>query len=192
MAFMKLVRILFPLVFALPLFAGTAFAPDAPAAADWKEILANRLPLLGHRNWIVIADSAYPEQSDPGIQTVYSDADQTQVVEYTLRLLAHAPHVAPTVFLDQELDFLPESDAPGITNYRETLHSIIGDRQLMKQPHEQIMAELGQVSKQFSVLIIKTRSILPYTTVFLRLDCAYWPADAEARLRKTMNESKKH
>ncbi len=26
----------------------------------WQQRLSERLPLLGHRNWIVIADSAYP------------------------------------------------------------------------------------------------------------------------------------
>ena len=29
-------------------------------AGDWKNKLRRELPLLGHRNWIVIADAAYP------------------------------------------------------------------------------------------------------------------------------------
>jgi len=32
------------------------------------------LPLFGHRNWIVVADSAYPAHSMPGIETIVSGA----------------------------------------------------------------------------------------------------------------------
>jgi hypothetical protein len=35
--------------------------------ADWKQQLKDLLPLFGHRNWIVVADSAYPAQSRSGI-----------------------------------------------------------------------------------------------------------------------------
>jgi hypothetical protein len=36
------------------------------------------------------------------------------------------------------------------------------------------------------VLIIKTDLTIPYTTVFFELGCAYWPGDAEDRMRKAM------
>jgi hypothetical protein len=39
------------------------------------------------------------------------------------------------------------------------------------------------------VLIIKTELTIPYTTVFFELGCAYWPGDAEDRMRKTMATS---
>ena len=41
-------------------------------------------------------------------------------------------------------------------------------------------------SKTFRVLIIKTTLTIPYTSVFLQLDCAYWSAAAESRLRAKM------
>lgn len=34
--------------------------------ADWKTALNRELPILGHRNWVVVADSAYPSQTAPG------------------------------------------------------------------------------------------------------------------------------
>jgi len=37
------------------------------AGSPWKNILARRLPELGHRNWIGVVDSAYPLQTSPGI-----------------------------------------------------------------------------------------------------------------------------
>ena len=39
---------------------------------NWQAELAKNLPVLGHRNFIVIADSAYPQQSNPGIKTIYT------------------------------------------------------------------------------------------------------------------------
>jgi hypothetical protein len=36
------------------------------------------------------------------------------------------------------------------------------------------------------VLVLKTRLTIPYTSVFIRLECGYWSADAEKRLRAAM------
>ena len=54
---------------------------------------------------------------------------------------------------------------------------------------EEIIAKLDSVSQVFRVLIIKTDLTIPYTTVFFELGCAYWPGDAEDRMRKTMATS---
>jgi hypothetical protein len=32
--------------------------------------------------------------------------------------------------------------------------------------------------------VIKTPSLLPYSSVFINLDCGYWSAEAEERLRR--------
>jgi hypothetical protein len=34
--------------------------------------------------------------------------------------------------------------------------------------------------------MIKTDLALPYTSAFLELDCGYWPAEAEQKLRQKM------
>src|SRR5438105_2938044 len=44
-----------------------------------EEILKDRLQLYGHRNWLVIADSAYPAQSRPAIETIVAGEEQTRV-----------------------------------------------------------------------------------------------------------------
>jgi hypothetical protein len=160
------------------------------ADADWKTLVKQTVPLYGHRNWIVIADSAYPDQSAPGIETVVSHADQIDVLQFVLNTLAHSPHVTPTVYTDQELRFLDEKDAPGIDVYRDQLKALLEDRATQTLPHEQIIAKLDQVSRSFHVLLIKTNLALPYTSVFLQLDCAYWPPDAERRLRERIAAAK--
>jgi hypothetical protein len=39
------------------------------------------------------------------------------------------------------------------------------------------------------VLILKTSATIPYTSVFLQLNCRYWSDDAEARLRAAMQQA---
>lgn len=41
-------------------------------SAGWQTVLQEKLPLLGHRNWIVITDMAYPLQTKEGITTLYT------------------------------------------------------------------------------------------------------------------------
>jgi len=55
--------------------------------------------------------------------------------------------------------------------------------------HEQIIAKLDHSAEVFRILIIKTKMTIPYTTVFFELDCGYWNAAAEDRLRQAMKAS---
>jgi L-fucose mutarotase/ribose pyranase (RbsD/FucU family) len=149
----------------------------------WEQRVQSRIPLYGHRNWIVIADSAYPAQSRDGIETIVTGADQITVVNAVLKDLASSKHVKPIVYTDNELAYVDEQDAPGISQYRADLKTILAGRNVQVIPHEQVIAKLDDAGKTFRVLIIKTNLTLPYTSVFLQLDCAYWNADAEKRLR---------
>ena len=164
-------------------------APPLNHPGSWVETLRSRIPFYGHRNWIVVADSAYPAQSREGIETLVADADQLQVLKEVLFDLSGSKHVTPIVYTDQELKFIDEKDAPGISAYREQLASLLQNRPVHVLLHEQIISKLDQVSQTFRVLIIKTKLTLPYTSVFLQLDCAYWNEDAERRLRETMIHS---
>jgi D-ribose pyranose/furanose isomerase RbsD len=161
-------------------------SPSIAVKPAWQQTLEEVLPLYGHRNWIVVADSAYPAQARTGIDTITSNAGQIEVTEKVLAALADSKHVKPTIYTDQELAFIPESDAPGITAYRERTAELLGDREVSVLPHEEIIFKLDQAAQTFRVLIIKTDMVIPYTSVFLQLDCAYWNAEAEARLRKVV------
>jgi hypothetical protein len=164
--------------------AATAFTQD------WEAKLRHELPLLGHRNWIVIADSAYPWQTAPGIDTLYADADQLEVVNAVLRELAKSRHVKPIIYTDAELQHVPEARAPGVSAYRDGLAKALAAKAPQELPHEEIIARLDQAGKTFKVLLIKTRQTIPYTSVFLQLDCAYWNADAEQELRAAIKAAK--
>jgi D-ribose pyranose/furanose isomerase RbsD len=153
---------------------------------DWKSELSNLLPLFGHRNWIVVADSAYPAQSKPGIETVVSGADQLRVVQHVLDAITGSGHVRANVYADKELAFVREIDAPGIEDYRKDLEAVLHGARVEYIAHEQIISRLDQSAQIFRILLIKTNMTIPYTSVFFELDCGYWNAAAEQRLRQAM------
>lgn len=152
----------------------------------WKQRITKQLPLLGHRNWIAVVDSAYPLQSRPGIETIATDEDQLDVVNYVLAALKKSPHVRPTIFLDAELPFVTDEDAEGITDYRNELSSVVAAYSTQTLLHDEIIRKLDKSAETFHVLVLKTNMRLPYTSVFMELDCGYWGSDAEQRLRERM------
>jgi hypothetical protein len=170
--------------------ASIAAAPARVQAQEgsgsWLGVLAKRLPAYGHRNWVVIADSAYPLQSNPGIETVVSESDYLRVLHAALDLISKTPHVRPIIYTDKELQFVPDSDAPGISAFRQRLATMLNNQPVQTIPHEEIIRRLDEAARTFNVLIIKTNLTLPYTSVFLQLAAAYWSDDAEQRLRQSM------
>ena len=156
---------------------------------DWERQLNLLLPLFGHRNWIVVADSAYPAQSRSGIETIVSGAGQIEVAREVLDAIAASKHVRANIYLDQELEFVAEQAAPGVSAYRAQLADLLKAANAATMPHEQIIARLDQTAQVFRVLIIKTELTIPYTSIFFELDCGYWSAEARQRLRQAMAAS---
>lgn len=152
-------------------------------AGDWKAELRRELPLLGHRNWIVIADAAYPWQVSPGITTIETGASQAEVVRAVLAQLDKTRHVTPTVLIDRELGAVREKASPGISCYRNALAVLLRGKEAVKLPHEEIIRKLDEAGKTYHVLILKTTMTNPYTSVFLQLQCGYWDANRERELR---------
>lgn len=153
-----------------------------------KRAVNERISYFGHRNWIVVADSAYPLQTSDGIETLYVGGDQLEVVESALNTLAGEKHVRPMIYLDSELDAVPENDAPGMTQYRTGLARALAGRETIKIPHANLIQLMKSDSDSYRVLIIKTSLTLPYSSVFIRLDCGYWSAEAEKRLRAALHQ----
>jgi hypothetical protein len=152
----------------------------------WEDILRDRLPLYGHRNWLVVADSAYPAQSRQAIETIVADEEQITVLERVFVILGGCKHIKPIIYTDTELTFVREEDAPGIGSYREKLGRLLKGGEGRVLPHEEIIAKLDRAGELFRVLIVKTNMRIPYTSMFFELDCGYWNAQAEKRLRAAM------
>jgi len=152
----------------------------------WGSRFERLLPLFGHRNWIVIADAAYPAQSSPGIETIFTHGDHAQVLEKVLDAIGASRHVRATVYLDAELKLVTEEDAPGVTALRKKMTVLLAGQNTREVPHEEIIARLDQAGSLFRILILKSTLAIPYTSVFLELDCGYWNEQAEKRIRNVL------
>lgn len=176
--------------FLMSLLGMVLLASSGCSSTGWRAQLTSRLPAYGHRNWIVIANSAYPKQTAEGVDTIATGADHIKVLRTVLRRVEAAPHVQAIVFLDEELESVIEADAPGITAYRSRVNTLLKGKQFQAMPQDQIISRLNRGAKTYSVLILKTTMTLPYTSLFLRLDCEYWNEEKEQRLRAAMERKK--
>lgn len=176
-----LTALLFAATVSLSLQSSAQTGPD-----DWQARLKQQLPLLGHRNWILVVDSAYPLQTSPGIETIETNADQLAVTKAVLAAIDHSIHVRPIVYLDSELPYIPEKDYSGVNTYREDLKKNLQGRPVRSDLHEQILGKIDEAGKTYKILVLKTTMMTPYTSVFIQLDCKYLDDTGEQKLRQAM------
>ncbi|MGC2636472.1 MAG: hypothetical protein WA294_04795 [Acidobacteriaceae bacterium] len=179
---------MFRKLLALALLCAPALAPAQTAEShnDWQSKVLEMLPLLGHRNWILVVDSAYPLQSSPGVETIDTRAGMQYVLEFVLNRINNSEHVRPDIFMDAELPFVSDEDAPGVAQYRTNITDLLRDYPIHSMPHDKIIATVAESGKTFQVLVLKTNMTIPYSSVFIRLNCKYWSDAAEARMRAKM------
>ncbi|NUL82521.1 MAG: hypothetical protein HUU60_07330 [Armatimonadetes bacterium] len=131
------------------------------------------LRLLGHRNWIVAADMAFPLMTHPGIRTQFVDEDLPAVAEKVARAIESQPHVRAKVYRDAEIAVL------GSENWAARFQPAL-------VPHGDLLLRLDETAKLYPVYVIKTRHCRAYTSVFFELDCGYWSDEKERDLRNRM------
>jgi len=153
----------------------------------WEEVLEEDLHLLGHRNWILVVDKAFPEQSSAGMKYIYVDQDLLPTLEQVLGALDKSTHVLPIIYQDKELSFITEEQVNGIEAFRSAAARTLDGRGVNTLLHDEVFSMLDESSSLFRVLVIKTSCTLPYTSVFLQLDCSYWGAENEKLLRESMS-----
>lgn len=178
--------IFFKIFFTVVLLAASAAAQTAQP--DWSAKVTEAMPLLGHRNWILVVDSAYPLQISPGVETIETNASQLDVVRMVLSKINHSAHVSPSIYMDAELPYLTDAEVPGVSVYRMQVRELLHEYKIESMPHEKIISTIDEAGKTFRILVLKTNMTIPYTSVFIRLDCKYWTADQEKRLRTKMGQ----
>ena len=165
----------------------TRNAPEVQSDT-WEEVLDRDLHLLGHRNWILVVDKAFPEQSSEGMKYIYVDEGLLPTLGIVLDKVEKSTHVWPIIYRDLELDYVTEEHAPGIEKFREESNALLKGRVVNKLLHEDVFSMLDESSSLFRVLVIKTNGTLPYTSFFLQLDCAYWGGDQEEKMRGNLEK----
>ena len=118
---------------------------------------------------------------------IYTEEDLNTVLNYVLNEIENSTHVSPVIYRDAELEFIPEHEANGISVLREEGSKILAGHEVNTMLHEEVFKILDESSELFRVMVIKTNCNLPYTSVFIRLDCAYWNPEQEQNLRTLMS-----
>ena len=162
------------------------YPPPANTAA-WQDSFDEQLQLNGHRNWILVVDKAFPQQ--PGLKIINTNEELIPVLERVLMKIKSSTHVKPVVYNDAELAFITDSLAPGANQYKEDLKKILNNYNPQPLLHDTVFVKMDQSSKLFSITVIKTETVIPYSSVFIQLDCAYWNGDQEKKLREIMKST---
>ncbi len=162
-------------------------SPAVQSTPDgWKQFIDNELPLLGHRNWLLVVDKAFPAQTGTGITVVNSGEPLLAVLDYVMQQVEQSSHITPILYTDRELAYITPEMVPGIEEFRGRLYSKLGGYELQTLLHDEVFLKIDEASSLFRVLVIKTEETIPYSSVFLELDCAYWTPAQEALLREQM------
>lgn len=154
---------------------------------SWKPELKNKLSEYGHRNWILIVDKAFPSQNSAGIVTIDTHQGLLKVLDYTLSQINSSSHIKPLIFTDKELNYITKEQVENIGEYRTALLKSIGKYQPQSMLHDSVFVNIDKASKLFQVLVLKTDEVIPYSSVFIQLDCKYWTTEKENDLRKRMD-----
>ena len=155
---------------------------------EWKVELQTRLSEFGHRNWILVVDKAFPAQNAPGILTIDTGENLLNVLSYTMQQIDSSSHIKPIVFTDKELEFITNGQVVDIDIYRSSLSEMIKKFDSQVLLHDSIFVKMDNASKLFKVLVLKTNEKIPYSSVFIQLDCKYWSAEKEESLRHMMQK----
>lgn len=154
--------------------------------SDWRENFSGELPLLGHRNWVLIVDAAYPLQSSQSIKTIVADEDIASVAKEVLSQIHNAPHVKPIVYQDMEFAYMKESWSRGCEELRGELNRTLQQYNPKTILHDEIFERLDKASELFNVVVVKSNCTTPYSSIFIELDCGYWQSEYEQALRNSM------
>lgn len=168
-------------------FAGCATeAPQRP----WVPQVDTELRAMGYRNWVVIADASFPVHSRRGVRTIIVDDEIPAVLDEVLQSLDRVQNVTPRIYLARELGHVPNDRAPGVNHYRETLDQALRGFPTREMEYRWLSLMLEDNSNKFVVLVLKTKTALPYSSVFIELDSAYWDGESERDLRERMESER--
>jgi len=156
----------------------------------WHGAVDRQSRQLGYRNWIVIAEASFPAQSRPGIRQVTASVDVPEALDYVLNALEQTENVRPQIYVPRELRSVENDFAPGIDEHRKRLQGTLHGHETTELDQQSLLTLLEDANRSFDVLVIRTTTALPYSSVFIELQPGYWDADSETRLRERIERER--
>ncbi len=156
----------------------------------WHAAVDRQAGQLGYRNWIVIAEASFPAQSRPGIRQVTASVDVPEALDYVLNVLEQTENVRSHIYVPRELRSVENDFAPGIDELRKRLKDSLHGHETAELEQQSLLTLLEDANRSFDVLVIRTTTALPYSSVFLELKPGYWDVDSETRLREKIERER--
>ena len=144
---------------------------------------------MGYRNWVVVGDAAFPAHSRRGVRTLLVDGEIPEILEGVLDTLESTQNVSPRIYLAREMRYVTNDRAPGMDEHRRLLKKALHGHPFREMDHRSLSLLLEDSANTFSVLVLKTKTALPYSSAFIEMDSAYWDAESERELRERIREA---
>lgn len=161
-----------------------------PRQRDWQAAVANQAAQLGYRNWIVIAEASFPAYSRAGLRQVSANVEIPEALNYVLASLEQTQTVRPQIYLPREMRSLENDYAPGIEQHRKRMTAALHGHETTELDQQSLLTLMKDANQSFDVLVIRTTTALPYTSVFMELQPGYWDAESEIRLRERISRER--
>lgn len=171
------------------LLGGCASRGPLRTPPPWGEVVSREVNALGIQNWIIVAESSFPVVSRRGVRTIVVDAEVPELVDYVVNELEKSETVTPSFSTARELPFVKNDRAPGVDEFRKLLKTALHGHQVREMDHRSLTLLAHSDSAKYAVLVLKTKTALPYSSVFIELDSGYWDRDSEDNLRRDMTSA---
>lgn len=158
--------------------------------SNWQTAVDNQSAQLGYRNWIVIAEASFPAHNRPGLRQISAPVEVPEVVDYVIHSLEQTESVRPRVYLTRELRSVENDFAPGIDPLREKLKESLHGHEITELEQQSLLTLLQDANRSFDVLVIRTQTALPYSSVFMELQPGYWDSTSESALRERIERER--
>lgn len=158
--------------------------------SSWQQAVQMQASQLGYRNWIVIAEASFPAHNRPGTRQVNAPVDIPEALDYVLTTLEQTENVRPQIYVPRELRSVENDFAPGIEELRKRLQGSLHGHETTELDQQSLLTLLEDANRSFDVLVIRTPTALPYSSVFLELQPGYWDVDSETRLRERIERER--
>lgn len=149
----------------------------------WGGVVSREIDALGIQNWIIIAESSFPVVSRRGVRTVVVDAEIPELLDFVVNDLERSENVTPSFNTARELPFVSNDRAPGIEQFRKDLKDALHGHEVRELDYRSLSLLAHSEASKFAVLVLKSRTALPYSSVFIELDSGYWDRELEDELQ---------
>jgi tRNA U34 5-carboxymethylaminomethyl modifying enzyme MnmG/GidA len=171
---------------ALTLLVSCQHTPPTPPTPSWLKTVDHEVHRLGTFNWVIIAEPSFPALSRTGVTTITTPVSTIEALDGVLQSIDSHSHVRPRIHLTREAGAVIEHDTPGIDDYRTKLKQVLNERDTLTLTNNTLNLLITDAQKNYRILVIKTTTSLPYTSVFLELESGYWDGVSETALRKRL------